>query len=48
MPSRSPPGHYVCHVKKDGRWALFNDRKVAASEETPLDSGYMYFYKRKA
>ena len=21
-------GHYVCHVKKDGQWAFFNDEKV--------------------
>ena len=21
-------GHYVCHIKKDGKWAFFNDRKV--------------------
>lgn len=22
-------GHYVCHVKKGGRWFLFNDEKVS-------------------
>lgn len=22
-------GHYVCHVKKEGRWCIFNDEKVA-------------------
>jgi ubiquitin carboxyl-terminal hydrolase 5/13 len=21
-------GHYVCHIKKNGQWAIFNDRKV--------------------
>ena len=21
-------GHYVAHIKKDGRWVLFNDEKV--------------------
>ncbi len=21
-------GHYVCHLKKDGQWLLFNDEKV--------------------
>ena len=21
-------GHYVCHIKKDGQWVLFNDEKV--------------------
>ncbi|KAL4452659.1 hypothetical protein ABPG75_008321 [Micractinium tetrahymenae] len=39
-------GHYVCHVKKDGRWVLFNDEKVAASQEPPLDRGYLYLYRR--
>jgi ubiquitin C-terminal hydrolase len=22
-------GHYVCHVKKEGQWCIFNDEKVA-------------------
>ena len=30
-----------------GRWVLFNDAKVAASESTPLHLGYIYFYKRR-
>lgn len=21
-------GHYVAHIRKDGRWAIFDDRKV--------------------
>lgn len=25
-------GHYVCHIKKDGRWTLFNDSKVRLNE----------------
>lgn len=24
-------GHYVCHIKKGGRWVIYNDRKVGAS-----------------
>eukprot|EP01104_Vermistella_antarctica_P013148 TRINITY_DN3943_c0_g1_i3.p1 TRINITY_DN3943_c0_g1~~TRINITY_DN3943_c0_g1_i3.p1 ORF type:complete len:712 (-),score=177.96 TRINITY_DN3943_c0_g1_i3:44-2179(-) len=40
-------GHYVCHIKKEGRWVLFNDRKVAVSEEPPRQLGYIYFFKRK-
>ena len=41
-------GHYVCHVKKpEHGWVLFNDEKVAVSEKTPFDLGYMYLYKRK-
>lgn len=39
-------GHYVAHVKKDGRWVIFNDRKVGLSKAPPLDVGYMYFFKR--
>ena len=22
-------GHYVCHIKKDGKWVYYNDAKVA-------------------
>ena len=29
------------------RWTIFNDEKVAESEEPPKDLGYLYFYKRK-
>lgn len=39
-------GHYVAHVKKDGKWVLYNDRKVAESSGPPLDVGYMYIYQR--
>lgn len=39
-------GHYVAHVKVDGRWVLFNDRKVSASVAPRLDLGYMYFWRR--
>jgi ubiquitin carboxyl-terminal hydrolase 5/13 len=31
---------------QDGRWVIFNDEKVAASEHPPLSMGYMYFYRR--
>ncbi|CAN0301513.1 unnamed protein product, partial [Ectocarpus fasciculatus] len=23
-------GHYVAHIRKEGRWAIFDDRKVGA------------------
>ncbi|MEE6501347.1 hypothetical protein FKM82_004141 [Ascaphus truei] len=39
-------GHYVCHVKKEGRWVIYNDHKVSASERPPKDLGYIYFYHR--
>ncbi|XP_040284198.1 ubiquitin carboxyl-terminal hydrolase 13 isoform X2 [Bufo bufo] len=41
-------GHYVCHIKKEGRWVIYNDHKVSASERPPKDLGYLYFYHRIA
>nr|CAG4638254.1 EOG090X0181 [Cyclestheria hislopi] len=39
-------GHYVCHIKKDDRWVIFNDEKVALSENPPMELGYLYMYRR--
>ncbi|XP_028393855.1 ubiquitin carboxyl-terminal hydrolase 5-like [Dendronephthya gigantea] len=39
-------GHYVCHILKEGRWIIFNDRKVAVSENPPKSLAYLYLYKR--
>ncbi|KAL3861427.1 hypothetical protein ACJMK2_007461 [Sinanodonta woodiana] len=39
-------GHYVCHLLKNNRWIIFNDEKVAYSEQPPKDLAYMYLYKR--
>ncbi|OVA07971.1 Ubiquitin-associated domain/translation elongation factor EF-Ts [Macleaya cordata] len=39
-------GHYVAHVYKDGRWVIFNDDKVGASNNPPKDMGYLYFFER--
>ena len=39
-------GHYVAHIKKDGRFLLFNDEKVALSQTPPKDLGYFYVYRR--
>lgn len=47
MGANTSCGHYVCHVKKDGQWVLYNDRKVAASKEPPRSRAYMYFFRRK-
>jgi len=41
-------GHYVCHIKSGDNWLLYNDEKVAISEEPPRQMAYMYLYKRKA
>eukprot|EP00667_Euglena_gracilis_P003368 EG_transcript_3375 len=40
-------GHYVAHLKKGGRWILFNDRKVGVSENPPRGMGYLYIFERK-
>lgn len=39
-------GHYVAHVRKNGRWVIFNDNKVGASANPPIDMGYLYFFER--
>lgn len=39
-------GHYVCHILKEGRWVIYNDRKVALSENPPKSLAYLYLYKR--
>merc|ERR1739838_337672 len=46
MGSSTMCGHYVCHIKKNDRWVIYNDEKVAESVEPPKDLGYIYFYKR--
>ena len=39
-------GHYVAHLKKDGKWVIFNDEKVALSNKPPFQHAYMYLYQR--
>lgn len=39
-------GHYVCHILREGRWVIYNDEKVALSENPPKELGYLYLYKR--
>ncbi|NXH22660.1 UBP13 hydrolase, partial [Bucco capensis] len=46
MGTSTMSGHYVCHLKKEGRWVIYNDLKVCASERPPKDLGYIYFYRR--
>lgn len=46
MGTSTSVGHYVCHIKKDGRWVIFNDEKVALSENPPFELGYLYMYRR--
>lgn len=45
MGSSTSSGHYVCHLKKDGRWVICNDEKVALSEKPPKDLAYLYLYQ---
>lgn len=40
-------GHYVAHIKKEARFVLFNDAKVAVSQNPPTDLGFLYIYRRK-
>jgi ubiquitin carboxyl-terminal hydrolase 5/13 len=40
-------GHYVAHVEIDGKWYIFNDRKVALSRNPPTELGYLYVFRRK-
>ncbi|KAJ8902687.1 hypothetical protein NDN08_006007 [Rhodosorus marinus] len=39
-------GHYVAHVKKSGKWILYNDDHVAVTKNPPRDLGYLYMYRR--
>ncbi|XP_017890085.1 ubiquitin carboxyl-terminal hydrolase 5 [Ceratina calcarata] len=39
-------GHYVCHLLRDDRWVIYNDEKVALSENPPKELGYIYLYQR--
>jgi ubiquitin carboxyl-terminal hydrolase 5/13 len=48
MGSNTACGHYVAHIKKEGRFVLFNDDKVAVSRQPPLDLGFIYLYRRQA
>ncbi|PRP81902.1 ubiquitin carboxyl-terminal hydrolase 5-like isoform 2 [Planoprotostelium fungivorum] len=47
MGTSTASGHYVAHIKKKGRWALFNDNKVGESADPPRDMGYIYLFQRQ-
>jgi ubiquitin carboxyl-terminal hydrolase 5/13 len=43
-------GHYVATIKRDGKWVLYNDEKVAVypDDEPPeFGKGYLYLFHRK-
>ncbi|KFB47436.1 AGAP012248-PA-like protein [Anopheles sinensis] len=46
MGTSAQVGHYVCHICKDGQWVIFNDNKVAISQNPPKELGYLYLYQR--
>ncbi|XP_014607776.1 PREDICTED: ubiquitin carboxyl-terminal hydrolase 5 isoform X2 [Polistes canadensis] len=46
MGTSSMVGHYVCHLLKNNRWVIYNDDKVALSENPPKELGYIYLYQR--
>lgn len=46
MGTSSQVGHYVCHILKDNQWVIFNDSKVAISQNPPKELGYLYMYQR--
>ncbi|RHY93041.1 hypothetical protein DYB37_001323 [Aphanomyces astaci] len=47
MGSNTHSGHYVAHIKKNGKWIFFNDAKVAVSDTPPFGAGYIYLYRRR-
>eukprot|EP00168_Porphyra_purpurea_P017970 TRINITY_DN6474_c0_g1_i1.p1 TRINITY_DN6474_c0_g1~~TRINITY_DN6474_c0_g1_i1.p1 ORF type:complete len:156 (-),score=59.41 TRINITY_DN6474_c0_g1_i1:178-591(-) len=47
MGASTASGHYVAHIRKAGKWVIFNDEKVAISEKPPREFGYLYLYRRK-
>ncbi|KAG0242490.1 ubiquitin carboxyl-terminal hydrolase-like protein [Mortierella sp. GBAus27b] len=40
-------GHYVSHVRKEGKWVLFNDNKVVDDPKAPISDAYMYILRRE-
>lgn len=47
MGSSTMVGHYVAHIKREGQWYIYNDEKVALSENPPMELGYLYLYRRR-
>ena len=39
-------GHYIAHVKREGKWSICNDEKVAFSQDPPFSMASIYFYRR--
>ena len=39
-------GHYVCYIKKNGKWIYFNDAKVAETTDPAIGKGVLYLLER--
>lgn len=39
-------GHYVSYLRHNGKWVLFNDRKVAETEEPLIGKSYLLLFRR--
>jgi len=46
MGNSTDVGHYVCHIKKEDGWVIYNDEKVAKSQNPPRNLAYMYLYEQ--
>lgn len=40
-------GHYVCNVRKEGKWVYYNDAKVALTQDPPIGKGYIYIFRKR-
>jgi len=47
MGKSTESGHYVAHIFTGGKWVIFNDLKVAESQQPPREMAYIYFYRRE-
>lgn len=45
MGTSSQVGHYVCHIRHNDKWVIYNDGKVAISQNPPKELGYLYLYE---
>jgi ubiquitin carboxyl-terminal hydrolase 5/13 len=46
MGTNANVGHYVVHIKKEGKWYIYNDQNVCESEKSHKELAYLYIYRR--
>ena len=46
MGTNANVGHYVVHIKKEGKWYIYNDQNVCESEKAHKELAYLYLYRR--